>query len=183
MIPDNMRKLMIRRNDSAQSIVGQFLVMFEQTSKLRLIFFIAFIIGGIGACGQAFLLYHELVNNYPYKVIDFNFYRSIASTGVYSALIIAVICGFLFGLKRFWLAVVTPVVLCPLLFAVVFKTASVSQKLSIGAEADTGFGDFTPAIASQEFYSYAVSLAIAGLIVGGICSFLLSWLSRDRKLA
>jgi hypothetical protein len=155
--------------------------MFEQISKSRLVFFVALAIGGIGACGQAYLLHHELVDCLPYKVIYAGFYPNIAKIGVYFAPFIAIASGFLFGRKRFWLATIIPVLSCPLLFAVVFKAASVIREWSVGVELDSGFGDFTSAVAAQKFYSYVVSLTITGLIIGVVCSFLLLWLSKERK--
>jgi len=157
--------------------------MFEKTSKLQLIFFTALVIGGISACGQAYLLHHQLVDCLPYKVIDADFYRSIARVGVYFAPLVAVVIGLLFGLKRFWLATIVPVFSCPLLFAGVFKAASIVREWSVGVETGADFGDFTPAVAAKDFYSYTISLVITGLIIGVICSFLLVWLSKEKKLA
>jgi hypothetical protein len=157
--------------------------MFGKTSKSRLFFLVAIVIGGIGALGQAYLLYHELVNCPPYKVIDADFYRSIARVGVYFAPLVAVVSGLLFGLKRLWLATIVPVFSCPLLFAGVFKAASIVREWNVGVETVADFGDFTPAVAAKDFYSYTISLVITGLIISVICSFLLVWLSKERKLA
>ena len=165
------------------SAVGLFPVMFRKISKSRLFFLVAVIIGGIGAIGQAYLLYHELVNCLPYKVIGSGLYQSIANIGIWVAPLVAIVGGLLFGLKRFWLATIVPVFSCPLLFAGVFKAASIVREWSVGVETGADFGDFNPTVAAQGFYSYTVSLVIVGLISGSICSFLLSWLSKDRKLA
>jgi len=149
--------------------------MLKETSKLRLIFLTGLVIGGIGALGQAYLLYHEVVHTYPYKIMDYPFYKSIANVGVLFAPFIAVVSGLLFGLKRFWLASIIPVISCPLLFAGVFKMVSIVRVWR--GELDTGMSYFdgkTPAMAAQDFLLYSVSLAIVGLIIGGICSFLLS---------
>ena len=157
--------------------------MFGKLSKSRLFFLVALVIGSIGASGQSYLLYHELVHTYPYKIMDSAFYESIANVGVYFATIVAVIVGFLLGLRRFWLAIVAPVVFCPLLFAAIFKAFSlVRGQLDNLENATWNFDGKTPAMAAQEFFVYTMSLAIAGLIIGGICSFLLSWLSKERKL-
>lgn len=153
--------------------------MFEKTSKSLLFLIIAIVIGGIGALGQAYLLYHELVNCLPYKVIGLGLYQSIANVGVWTAPLLAVIAGLLFGLKRFWLAAIIPVFSCPLFFAGVFKAASIVRESSVGAD----FGDFTPTAAADGFYAYSISLTITGLVIGLICSFLLRWLSRERKFA
>lgn len=153
--------------------------MFRKISKSRLFFLVAIIIGSIGALGQAYLLYHELVNTLPYKEMGSGLYQSIAGVGVLFAPLVAIVGGLLFGLKRFWLAVIVPVFSCPLLFAVVFKTASIV----LGIETDVGFGDFTPTVAAKTFYSYTISLVITGMIIGMICSFIMVWLSKEKKLA
>ncbi len=157
--------------------------MFGKISKSRLFLLVAIVIGGIGALGQAYLLYHELVNCLPYKVIGSGLYQNIANVGVWFAPLIAIVGGLVFGLRRFWLAVIIPVFSCPLLFAGVFKAASIVREWSVGVETGADFGDFTPTAAAQGFYSYTISLVIVGLIISAICSFLLSWLSKERKLA
>lgn len=144
---------------------------------------VAIVIGGIGALGQAYLLYHELVNCLPYKVIGSGLYQSIANVGVWVAPLIAIVGGLIFGLRRFWLAVTIPVFSCPLLFAGIFKAASIMREWSVGMETGAEFGYFNPTVAAQNFYSYTFSLVIVGLIIGAICSFLLLWLSKERKLA
>jgi len=116
-------------------------------------------------------------------VVDADFYRSTAETGIYFAPIVAVVSGLLSGLKKFWLATIVPVFSCPLLFAGVFKLISIMREWNVGVETDAGFGNFTPAAAAANFYAYTISLVITGLIIGAICSFLLVWLSENRKLA
>jgi hypothetical protein len=154
--------------------------MLEQTSnKFRMIFLAAFILGGIGAVGEAYLLYHELANCYPYKIIDVYFYRDIAVVGVYIAPIAAVIAGFMIARKRFWLATIAPVVLCPLFFACVFKAFWMTHPTDIIMH----FDGKTAASAAQDFYIYTAGLALTGSIIGGICSLPLSYFSRQRKLA
>ena len=66
----------------------------------------------------------------------------------------------------------------------IFKAFSlVRGQLDNVENATWNFDGKTPAMAAQEFFVYTVSLAILGLIIGGICSFLLSWLAKERKLA
>ena len=156
--------------------------MFQNSNRTRLLFLVALIIGSIGAAGQAYLLHHELVHSYPYKVVDYPFYKGIADFGVYLAPPIAIICGLLFGLKRWWLAIFIPVFSCPLLFSVVFKTVSIMRE-SNGIVSNWSFDGKTPETAAQGFFLYTVSLSIAGLIVGTICSLILSRLSKPKKLA
>lgn len=157
--------------------------MFEKNSKSLLLFLLAIVVGFVGASGQAYLLYHELVDCLPYKEMGFGLYQNIAYAGVWFAPLVAITGGILFGLKRFWLATIIPVFLSPLLFAVVFKVASMVRDWNIGVETGSNFGDFTPTAAAQGFYSCTFSLAAVGLVIGAICCFLLVWISKERKLA
>jgi len=156
--------------------------MFEQISNSRLIFLVALVVGSIGACGQAYLLYHELIDCLPYKEIGSGLYQNIANVGVWLAPLIAIFTGWLFGVKRLWLAPIVPVLLCPLLFAGVYKIISVMRGSSGVADLNGNFGG-TPAMVAQQFFSYSVSLAITGLVIGSICSFLLLLVLKPRKLA
>lgn len=140
---------------------------------------IALVLGAIGACGQGYLLYHELVDCLPYKVMDVT-YESIARTGVWLAPLIAILVGTLFVRKRFWLSLVLPVILSPLIFAAVYKIFSVVNGLVADLNA---FGDFTTAMASRQFYSYCLSLIVTGFIIGAILALFLLFLTKPRKLA
>lgn len=153
--------------------------MIEQ-KKSYLLFFAALIIGSIGAVGQAYLLHHELVDCYPYKITNPHFYRFISEIGVYFAPIVAIIGGLLLGWKRFWLTTIAPVVLCPLMFAFVFKAFSF-----FGNDLSNfrGFDGKTPENVTQEFVLYTISLSIIGLFIAALCNFLLLHLSKPNKLA
>lgn len=155
--------------------------MFPHIKKPDPIFIAALMLGGVGAFGQAFLLFHELEHTYPYKVMDYEFYSKIAHTGLVIAPLFAVICGFSSGLKRFWFALIVPVVSCPLAFAFVFRAFSL---ITVGS--DWNFDNSTPVMAARDFYLYTVYLAIAGFLIGSACSLLLSYLiglTRSRRLA
>lgn len=156
--------------------------MFKQISNSQLMFHVALVVGSIGACGQAYLLYHELVDCLPYKEIGSGLYQNVANVGVWLAPLIAIFTGWVFGAKRFWLASIVPVILCPLLFAGVYKIISVMRGSSGVTDLDGNFGR-TPAMIAQQFFSYSVSLAITGLVIGAICSFLLLLVLKPRKLA
>lgn len=153
--------------------------MLSQITKNRILFFVAIAIGSIGATGQAYMLHHELVNCYPYKMMDWQFYKSIANFGIYFAPTVATIVGLLLSLKRFWLATIVPVILCPLLFSVVFKICSI---LRVGGDATWHFDGKTPAMAGQDFFLYTITLSVIGLFIGSICSFVLSRFLVSNKL-
>jgi len=160
--------------------------MFGKSSKSWLIFLVALVIGSIGACGQAFLIHHDLVDTYPYKIMSnppAEFYAEIANVGFYIALISAIIFGFLLGLKRFWLATIVPVVVCPLVFALIFRNGMILNERSCIVRLVKNFDDVKPEAVAQNFYFDIASYTIAGLIVGAICCFLLMWLTKERKLS
>lgn len=157
--------------------------MIQSVAKLHLILLIAIVVSSIGVLGQTYLLHHEIVDCLPYKVLNPELYQTIANIGVWIAPTIAVISGWLFGLKRLWLAPVIPVVLCPLLFAGIYKIISVVSGSANAADQVANFDSLTQIPAAQRFFSYSVSLAIAGLVIGLICSLLLMFISKSRSLS
>lgn len=140
---------------------------------------IALVIGAIGSFGQGYLLYHELADCLPYKVVDADFYGSIARTGLWLAPPVSVLGGAIFVRKRFWLSLISPVVLTPLLFAGTYKTFHVVYGLSTTADPGA-FGDFTTAKAAEQFFPYCISLALTGFIIAAILALLL-WLMVKRR--
>jgi hypothetical protein len=140
---------------------------------------IALVSGAIGACGQAYLLYHDLHDCLPYKIVNFDAHQSMAHTGIWLTPLLAILVGALFVRKRFWLPLVLPVILSPLLFAGVYKAFSVAYGLN---EDPNAFGDFTTAKAAQEFYSSCFSLATTGFIIGVILALVLWFVTKPRKL-
>lgn len=155
--------------------------MTEQSNFSRSSIF-ALVIGAIGSFGQAYLLYHELVDCLPYKVVDADFYQSIARVGIWLAPMIAVIVGALFVRKRFWLSLILPVLLTPVMFAGIYKTFNVMYGFNTVSAPDA-FGDFTTAKAAEQFFPYCLSLSLTGLIIGTICSILLSFIMKPKNLA
>lgn len=90
--------------------------------RKRIALFLSLVIGAIGAIGQAFLLRHELIDRYPYKVMD-PYSKAFGQIGEAGAIIapivaIAVMLAFI-PFKRVILPAV-PVVVCPLAFWAVF---------------------------------------------------------------
>lgn len=155
--------------------------MLQNSMKPPLPFLTALLIGSIGAVGQACLLYHELASCYPYKVVDYTFYKSIADIGLYLSSLIAILAGFALGRKKYFLATILPVVSCPLVFAVVFKAVSLIRELN-GVVPDWRFDGETPSTAAQGFFTYSLSLMVAGLVVGIITALILSLFLKRKKL-
>jgi len=159
---------------------GRFIFTIKQFSNWRFIFLTALLIGSIGAFGQGYLLYHELGNCLPFKEFDADFHRNIANIGILVAPIAAVASGYLFGLKRFWLSAVVPVAWYPLLFACVFKIVLILREASQITHETWHFDGQNPILVEQEFILHSLSLAFGGLIIGGICAFLLAQWSKQK---
>lgn len=155
-------------------------------SKSRLIFFIAIAIGSVGAIGQAFMLRHELVDCYPYKMMSFppsDFYKSIGNFGVFIAPVVATGGGLLFGRLKFWLASIIPVVLCPILFSIVYKLAFFIRQSNGISDIGRNFDGTLPEIVARNFFIYSLEVSLVGLIIGASCGFLLSRLFKVEKFA
>jgi hypothetical protein len=142
----------------------------------------ALVIGAVGAFGQAYLLHHELADTLPYKVVDAGFYTSIARTGMWLAPLLTVLVGCIFIRRQFWLSLILPVLLTPVVFAVIYKVFHLVHGLSIAADPHAS-GDFTRANAAEQFYAYCTSLASVGLIIGAILAVILWFIAKPRKLA
>jgi len=142
----------------------------------------ALIVGAIGAFGQAYLLYHELADCLPYKVVDADFYWLIARTGMWLAPLIAVFAGTMFIRKQFLFLLILPVLLTPLLFAGIFWAFNVADGFNMSADSNA-FGDFTTARAAEQFFAYCFSLATTGFTIGTILALLIWLLVRPKKLA
>ena len=158
--------------------------MIEEISRRRRVYQAALVIGGVGAVGQAALLWHELVNSYPYKVMSFpsgGFYAGIGYAGLLIAPIMAVVVLRLLKLRRLWLVTALPVALCPLLFWGVYKAAFLFRALRGNVVVGRNFDDTTPAMVEREFAHYAASLGLKGLGVGLVCGLVLWWLSKSKQ--
>ena len=160
--------------------------MIEEISIHHWAYPAALLIGGIGAFGQAALLWHELVNTYPYKVMSFpsgDFYAGIGYTGLLVAPILAVVALNLLRPRRLWLAPALPVALCPAFFWCVYKAAFLLREMRGNVEVGRNFDGTTPAMVEQGFASYALSLSLAGLGIGLAGGLVLWLLFRSKQRA
>jgi hypothetical protein len=153
--------------------------MSKEAIKRIVLYFIAILIGSIGAIGQGYMLHHELADCYPYKIVNWSFYNNIAILGMCFAPISGIGFGIFLSLKRFWLMTVIPVILCPLLFSTIFIIYSL---LRAEENIEWSFDGQTIATAMIGFIFYSVTLSVVGFIVGGICSNILKRLSVSNKL-
>ena len=142
----------------------------------------ALVIGAIGSCGEAYLLYHELADCLPYKEVHASVHGTMATTGIWLVPLMAIPLGGLFIRRNVWLPLVLPVVLSPVLFAGVYKSFSIIYGLNLVLDTNES-GDFTPAKAADQFYSYCLSLETVGITIGVILATGLFYLAKPRKLA
>lgn len=151
----------------------------SKRNKISLLLAIA--LGAIGSVGQSYLLYHELADCLPYKVVDGEAYTSIATVGLWVAPLVAVSVGVLFVSFRSWLPLVLPVALSPLIFAILFTILSEAYGLNASNAINKG-GDFTASKAAGQFFSYCFSLALIGTGIGGVLALGLNVLRRSSPL-
>jgi hypothetical protein len=138
------------------------------------------VVSGIGAVGQAGLLFHELVDTYPFKVMSFpppEFYERIGYAGVIIGPVIAVAAGIFWGRRRTWLAAVLPVGLCPLIFDAVFLLSTIARKLNVPEEVGRNFDNTDPFIVGVNFIIYTLGLAAVGSIVAAAFNFIIGRLT------
>lgn len=136
------------------------------------------ITASVGAVGQAYLLYHELVNSYPYKVMSFppaSFYESIAIWGIFVSPLIAIGSSVVVGSRNRWWAGILPVALCPLIFLAVFVVFTLVRSASGVVETGRNFDGTKATTVAFGFVSYVFWLSIAGSCGGLLINFL------DRK--
>lgn len=130
-------------------------------------------VGMIGAVGQAVLLFHNLVDRYPYKMMSSpsaRFYERIAYVGLVLAPLAATFAGAVL-LRRtpYYIAAVT-CLFCPLIFFLVFAAAHPILGVDMGNTEN--FDHTTPAAVFAEFTQRTLKLVIAGVVIGAICGLL-----------
>ena len=128
------------------------------------------LVGMTGAVGQAVLLFHNLINRYPYKMMSnpsHRFYEGIAYVGLVLAPLAATFVVSIF-LRRIPYCIAALVCLaCPLIFLLVFAVAHPILGVDMGNTAN--FDHTTPAAAFVEFTERALKLVIAGVVIGAAC--------------
>ena len=161
-------------------------LMFEETSIHRWAYPAALLVGGVGAFGQAALIWHRLVNTYPYKVMSFpsgDFYAGVGNTGLLVAPILAIVALYLLKLRRLWPVPAVPVVLCPLFFWCVYKASFSLREMRGNVEVGRNFDGTTPAMVEREFAHHVLSLSLTGLCIGLACGLVLWLVFKSRQRA
>ena len=139
--------------------------MLSRLTKEKIAIGFYLVIGSIGAIGQAILIRHELVDCLPYKIANPELYAYIANVGFFVAPAVAIISAILLvSEKRFWTTAI-PVLLCPLVFLLVFDYFTWVNP-NYDQNAMSTQGDFGIVKSSLEFVRFAFKLAVEGAIIG-----------------
>jgi hypothetical protein len=154
--------------------------------KVSLLVYVA--TGSIGAIGQAIWLRHDLVDTYPYKVMGplSDLYAQIGNLGAVLAPAVSIAAIFAFlSAKRFLLPAV-PVVLCPLVFWIVFECVFWRSSYHGAGMLVSRFDHTTGASARWLFVQTSLALCgagvVTGVVLGALVSLVNDWL-RDSAVA
>lgn len=141
---------------------------------------VANVIGGIGACGQALLLLHELADCYPYKMMSNpsdSFYAGIAYVGALVAPLLAIAGSWkLSGRNTSYTPAIT-CLLCPLVFLTVFVVAHGLAGVDLGNTQN--FEQTSPATVFFEFANKALNLLLEGVVIGTFTGIGI-WIGSER---
>jgi len=131
------------------------------------------VVGVTGAVGQAVLLFYNLTNRYPYKVMSNpsdRFYEGIAYVGLVLAPLAATFVGVILRRRFPYSFAAVTCLSCPLIFLLVFAVAHPIQGVDMGNTAN--FDNTTPTAVFEDFSQRALKLIVAGVIIGAVCGLL-----------
>lgn len=140
------------------------------------------VIGLTGAAGQAVLLFHNLVDCYPYKMMfnpSYRFYEGIAYVGLVLAPLIAIFAGAIFLRRVPYLIAAGACVSCPSIFLLIFAVAHPILGVDMGNTAN--FDHTTPAAVFRDFTELALKLLVAGGAIGAVCGLIAAVAFRVTK--
>jgi hypothetical protein len=130
-------------------------------------------IGLTGAVGQAVLLFHNLVDRYPYKLMSNpseRFYEGIAYVGLVVAPLAATFASAIFLRRAPYYTPAVACLLCPSIFLLIFVVAHPLVGVDMGNKAN--FDHTTPTAAFEDFSQRAGKLIVAGAAIGALCGLL-----------
>ena len=145
-----------------------------------------FVIGSIGAFGQAYILRNELVGSYPYKMMAFppaSFYARIGNRGLLAAPVLAIAIPLFLRIAKPYLLATIPVCLCPVLFWLIFKMAYFFGGLEGQTRTGRNFDGTTADMVANEFAHEILSLMVVGAAIGMACGLIVPALGRLVKVA
>jgi hypothetical protein len=137
------------------------------------------------AIGQSCILYHDLRDTYPYKVMSFppaEFYKQIAAIGILIAPILAIFVGALFLLKRHWIAFVLPVAVCPVAFAMIFLIMTDVRRWNGIEDVGRNFDGTNPNSVATGFVTNALVMAAVGSLIALGVTKLATKIFRNKSL-
>jgi hypothetical protein len=135
------------------------------------------IVGGIGAMGQAAILFHDLADCYPYKIMSqppAEFYALIARFGAVIAPVVAMAVAWRLCARATSALPAVATLLCPAGYLLVFVVAHIVAGVEMGAT--TNFDHTTPMNVAYDFAGRAGELAAVGVGIGAACGLAL----KDR---
>jgi hypothetical protein len=139
----------------------------------------------VGVAGESYVLWHSLVNTYPFKMFTYpsaQFFAGVAN-GLAPALFVAFAVAAVLWSRRSPIA--TPVlftIVFPVVFAVAVAVITVASQGSEVPAAIRNFDGYTTIQALREFASTALYLSGMALILGGVASGLVAVI-RPRQVA
>ena len=128
------------------------------------------IIGGVGALGQAAILFHELMDSYPYKIMSqppADFYARIARIGIVIGPVVAILVALWLCRKAALALPSVATLLCPGVYLLVFIVTHIIA--SVDMDSTSNFDQTTPMSVMYGFAGQAGGLAAAGVVCGAIC--------------
>jgi hypothetical protein len=131
------------------------------------------IAGITGAAGQAVLLFHDLVDCYPYKMMSNppdGFYKGIAYLSLALTTAAAAFAGPILLRRVPYYTATVACVLCPLMFLLVFAVAHAILGVDMGNTAN--FDHTTPRAVFGDFARRALELVVAGGAIGAVCGLI-----------
>lgn len=150
------------------------------TRSSRKILIASYIIGGIGAVGQAYLLHAELSTGHQYRLVAAGLYASIAEAGFWLSPLAAIGLTLAFARRSLFASVMLPATLSPAVFAFVFRFLSGTTGLSSLPEVPGS--DFSAGAAASQFYMYSIGLIVAGIATAACVGVVLKAIQSARSM-
>ena len=127
-----------------------------------------FLIGGLGAVGQAMWLAHTL-DAYPFKILNSppgRFYSSVGLVLAFASPLLSLLALRTFRAMRAPFLTAIPVVACPLIFFVLFRIVFALSGYSYASQGS----DLVASRATEAgFVQLVLWLTLAGLAIGMVC--------------
>ncbi len=143
----------------------------------RIVSWICLLLGIVGAAGQSYILSHELIYSYPYKMMDeppAYLYAMEGRSGAFCAMTLTISIAFLaarYLLDKPGLITAVPVVLCPIFYVLSFELMCGFN--SMHEMRQPNFDGYTGESVRHLFTFTAFWLAVWGAVIGFISGFLI----------